>query len=136
MALHLGREPAAVLPLLRRWLAKLWASRGGGFYGLGYVVTFVALEIKSLAGGLTTVDGLVAQAVQYVPSRRRGYPKSEKPWPTKNAASRKSARENDHSVPAAAPDAGKPRRSSCVADYAACVARLFCGRGLRTLRFR
>ena len=98
-------------------------------------MTFVALEIKSLAGGLTTVDGLVAQAVQYVPSRRRGYPKSEKPWPTKNAASRKSARENDHSVPAAAPDAGKPRRSSCVADYAACAARLFCGRGLRTLRF-
>lgn len=66
LALHLGRQPAAILPLLRRWLVKLWASRGGGFYGLGYVVTFVALEIRSLSGGLTTVSGLVAQAVQYV----------------------------------------------------------------------
>ena len=66
LALHLGRKPAAILPLLRRWLAKLWASRGGGFYGLGYVVTFVALEIKSLSGGLTTVSGWVAQVAQYV----------------------------------------------------------------------
>jgi hypothetical protein len=66
LALHLGRQPAAILPLLRRWLVKLWTSRGGGFYGLGYVVTFVALEIRSLSGGLTTVSGLTAQAVQYV----------------------------------------------------------------------
>jgi hypothetical protein len=66
MAWQLGREPAAILPLLRRWLVKLWASRGGGFYGLGYVVTFVALEIQSLSGDLTSVSGLVAQAAQYV----------------------------------------------------------------------
>ena len=66
LALQVGRQPAAILPLLRRWLAKLWASRGGGFYGLGYVVTFAALEIRSLSGDLTTVSGLVAQAVQYV----------------------------------------------------------------------
>jgi DNA integrity scanning protein DisA with diadenylate cyclase activity len=54
------------LPLLRRWLVKLWASRGGGFYGLGYVVTFIALEIQSLSGDLTSVSGLVAQAAQYL----------------------------------------------------------------------
>jgi hypothetical protein len=66
MAWQLGREPGAALPLLRRWLVKLWASRGGGFYGLGYVVTFVALEIRSLSGDLTSVSGLVAQAAQYV----------------------------------------------------------------------
>jgi hypothetical protein len=66
LALHLGRQPAAILPLLRRWLVNLWASRGGGFYGLGYVLTFVVLEIKSLSGGLTTVSGLLAQAAQYV----------------------------------------------------------------------
>jgi hypothetical protein len=66
MAWHLGRQPAAILPLLRRWLVKLWASRGGGFYGLGYVVTFVVLEVQSLSGGLTSVSGLMAQAVQYV----------------------------------------------------------------------
>ena len=66
LALHLGRKPAAILPLLRQWLIKLWASRGGGFYGLGYVITFVALEIRSLSSGLTTVSGVVAQAAQYV----------------------------------------------------------------------
>ena len=66
LALHLGRQPSAILPLLRGWLVKLWASRGGGFYGLGYVVTFVALEVRSLSSGLTTVSGVVAQAVQYV----------------------------------------------------------------------
>src|SRR5262245_13513886 len=65
VALHVGRRPAAILPLLRGWLAKLWASKGGGYYGFGYVVTFVVLEIKSLTG-LTTVSGLVAQVVQYV----------------------------------------------------------------------
>lgn len=66
LALHLGRQPSAILPLLRGWVVKLWASRGGGFYGLGYVITFVALEIRSLSSGLTTVSGVVAQAVQYV----------------------------------------------------------------------
>ena len=66
LALHLGRQPAAIVPILRQWLAKLWASRGGGFYGLGYVVTFVVLEARSLASGLTTVSGLEAQVAQYV----------------------------------------------------------------------
>jgi hypothetical protein len=66
LAWALGREPAAILPLLRRWLLKIWASRGGGFYGLGYVVTFAALEIKSLSVDLISVSGLAAQAIQYV----------------------------------------------------------------------
>ena len=66
LALHLGRQPSAIVPLLRGWLAKLWASRGGGFYGLGYVITFIVLEIRSLSSGLTTVEGLLGQVVQYV----------------------------------------------------------------------
>lgn len=66
MALQLGREPAGILPLVRKWLVNLWASRGGGFYGLGYVVTFIALETRSLSGDLTSVSGLVAQAAQYL----------------------------------------------------------------------
>ena len=65
LALHLGRQPRAILPLLRGWTVQLWASRGGGFYGLGYVVTFAVLELKSLADGMTTVSGVVAQAFQY-----------------------------------------------------------------------
>ena len=66
MAWQVGRNPASVLPLLRRSFVRFWASRGGGFYGLGYVVTFVALEVTSLSGDLTSVSGLVAQGLQYV----------------------------------------------------------------------
>jgi hypothetical protein len=66
MVWQVGREPATLLPLLRRSFVQFWASRGGGFYGLGYVVTFVALEITSLSGDLTSVSGLVAQGFQYV----------------------------------------------------------------------
>jgi NhaP-type Na+/H+ or K+/H+ antiporter len=66
MALQLGREPAKIVPTLRRWLVRLWASKGGGYYGLGYVVTFVVLEVKSLAGDMTSVAGIESQAVQYI----------------------------------------------------------------------
>jgi hypothetical protein len=66
MAWQVGRDPASLLPVLRRSFVRFWASRGGGFYGLGYVVTFVALEIASLSGDLISVSGLVAQGFQYV----------------------------------------------------------------------
>ena len=32
--------------LFRRWFLALWKARGGGFYGLGFVITFVILEVK------------------------------------------------------------------------------------------
>jgi hypothetical protein len=66
LALQVGRQPSAVLPVLRRWLVKIWASRGGGFYGLGYLIAFVALEVRSLSVDLTSVSGVVAQAAQYL----------------------------------------------------------------------
>jgi hypothetical protein len=66
MALAIGRQPRSIVPLVRGWLVKLWASRGGGLYGLGYVVTFAALEAQSMAGDFASVSGVVAQALQYV----------------------------------------------------------------------
>jgi hypothetical protein len=32
---RLVREPSFAVPLLRNWLIALWATKGGGFYGLG-----------------------------------------------------------------------------------------------------
>jgi hypothetical protein len=67
-AKRLSREPTYAFPLLRRWLIALWATRGGGFYGLGYVVTFVVLEVISLEQGVLSGSSsfIAAQAVQYV----------------------------------------------------------------------
>ena len=55
---------------MRGGAVQLWQSRGGGLYGLGYVVTFVALEVfeipeffsdlYALFGGDTVASGLSA----------------------------------------------------------------------------
>ena len=34
----------------RRWFAKVWKVRGGGFYACGFIVTFIYLEIRTIAG--------------------------------------------------------------------------------------
>jgi len=39
-----------MLPLLRGALLDVWRSRGGGFYGLGYIVAFIYFEIDMLVG--------------------------------------------------------------------------------------
>jgi hypothetical protein len=71
---RLVREPGFAVPLLRNWLVALWATKGGGFYGLGYVVTLVTLEIFSLeqdvTRGASSFSGatsfIAAQTIQYV----------------------------------------------------------------------
>ena len=71
---RLAREPSYVFPLLHNWLIALWATRGGGFYGLGYVVTLVTLESVSFeqdavkgASSLSGAESFIAsQAIQYV----------------------------------------------------------------------
>ena len=43
-------NPRRMLPLLRGALLDVWRSRGGGFYGLGYIVAFIYFEIEMLVG--------------------------------------------------------------------------------------
>jgi len=43
----------------RTWFAKVWKIRGGGLYACGYAVTFIVLEIRSLAGDVFEADGFV-----------------------------------------------------------------------------
>jgi hypothetical protein len=56
-------EPRSVGPMLRDGLLKLWRTRGGGFYGLGYVICFVVLEIRMFAGDALQSDGVVSFVV-------------------------------------------------------------------------
>jgi hypothetical protein len=40
---------------VRRTLRKVWASRGGGYYGLVVAITFVYLEAADLAGDIAGI---------------------------------------------------------------------------------
>jgi len=52
-------EPRTVGPLLRGALLGIWRIRGGGFYGLGYLVCFVVLEVRMFVGDWEGSDDVV-----------------------------------------------------------------------------
>jgi len=43
-------EPRSIGPLLRSGLLAIWRIRGGGFYGLGYLICFIVLEVRMFIG--------------------------------------------------------------------------------------
>ena len=59
----LVREPKAfpkkTATTMRPWFRKVWKSRGGGLYALGFIVTFVYLEIRTLLDEVMSSDGVV-----------------------------------------------------------------------------
>lgn len=59
LALRVRDEPMSLGTIAREAAVTLWSSRGGGFYGLGYVVTFVVLEIRLFASGIAQSDDVV-----------------------------------------------------------------------------
>jgi hypothetical protein len=63
-------KPSSILTWSRNWFVRLWITKGGGFYGLGYVITFVTLEIRSLSGDLSgngELAGFIAsQFIQFI----------------------------------------------------------------------
>lgn len=57
------RQPSSIKGRVRAALIGLWRTRGGGLYGLGYVVCFLGLEARALAGDIveaTTSTGAFA----------------------------------------------------------------------------
>lgn len=54
-----GVLPGKAHGWFRTWFAKVWKIRGGGLYACGYAVTFLVLEIRSLAGDVFEADGIV-----------------------------------------------------------------------------
>lgn len=59
-------EPRAVPLRLRDGLLRLWRTRGGGFYGFGYVVAFVVLEVHAFITNWIGTDDVVGMVVQEV----------------------------------------------------------------------
>ncbi len=56
---EVSRNPRSLPTLIQRWLVRLWRLRGGGYYGFGFVVTFVVLEIRMLLGEWQESKGIV-----------------------------------------------------------------------------
>jgi len=52
-------SPKTELPWYRRWLAKIWHTRGGGLYACGYLITFVYLEARTILSELFEAEGIV-----------------------------------------------------------------------------
>ena len=54
----------------RRWFAKVWKARGGGFYALGFAATFIYLEVTTVAGEFVESASLMAffteQLIEFV----------------------------------------------------------------------
>jgi hypothetical protein len=55
---------------LRASLLRIWRARGGGFYGLGYLVTFIVMEVRLVGGEVmaseSVVDFVASQAGERV----------------------------------------------------------------------
>ena len=42
----------------RTWFRKVWQVRGGGLYALGFIATFVVLEVRSLADDVLGIGAI------------------------------------------------------------------------------
>lgn len=52
--------PGELGVVLKRFLRSLWNARGGGLYACGYVVTFVWLEVRTIAGELIASESALS----------------------------------------------------------------------------
>lgn len=51
----------------RNWFRKVWKVRGGGLYALGFAVTFIILEVQSLADDVLGIGALFGgQAIDFI----------------------------------------------------------------------
>ncbi len=58
-ARQIHEDPKSIGTMIRDGLVGVWRARGGGFYGLGYLITFIWLEIQLLFGDVAESDGVV-----------------------------------------------------------------------------
>ncbi len=50
----------------RQWFRKVWRVRGGGLYACGFAVTFVVLEVGSLADDVLGIGAIfTGQAIEF-----------------------------------------------------------------------
>ena len=69
-ARQIRREPRSAITMLRAAVVRLWVARGGGYYGLGYLVAFIALEVQMITSELAesagVADFVTSQALEFV----------------------------------------------------------------------
>ena len=51
-------QPRALLGIGRKRLVNLWASRGAGWFGLGWLCTFLILQVQLFAGDVLESEGI------------------------------------------------------------------------------
>jgi hypothetical protein len=70
IAQEIYAEPRSSARFVRDGFVSVWVSHGAGFYGLGWIVTFVVLEVNMFGGELLQSDGVVdffgSQLFEYV----------------------------------------------------------------------
>ncbi|MCZ6644165.1 MAG: hypothetical protein O7G86_06425 [Gammaproteobacteria bacterium] len=63
-------NPKSIGTMIRGALLGVWRARGGGLYGLGYVVTFIVLEIRLIVGDVAESEGVVdfvsSQLIEFI----------------------------------------------------------------------
>lgn len=67
---EIRRDPGSIPGRVRALLLEMWISRGGGFYGIGYVVAFAYFELQVISGEVTgsnsVGDFVLGQTLEYV----------------------------------------------------------------------
>jgi hypothetical protein len=67
---EIRRDPRSIPGRLRGLLLEMWISRGGGFYGIGYVVAFAYFEVQMITGELSGSNSVgefvLGQTLEYV----------------------------------------------------------------------
>jgi hypothetical protein len=63
-------EPRRIVSLMGDGSFSTWRARGGGFFGLGYLIAFVVLELQMISTEVRGSDGVVefftSQIVEYI----------------------------------------------------------------------
>ena len=70
VASEIIHEPRSAGGYARSVLVAVWIKRGAGFYGLGWILAFIAMEINLFTSELAESDGVVefvgGQVVEYL----------------------------------------------------------------------
>ncbi len=69
-ARQIREDPKSIGTMIRDGLVGVWRARGGGFYGLGYLITFMVLEIRLVVGDVSESEGVVefvsSQLIEFI----------------------------------------------------------------------
>lgn len=69
-ARQVWEDPRSLGDILRGGLIRIWCARGGGFFGLGYLVTFVLMEVRLVVSEFESstgvLDFITSQLLEYL----------------------------------------------------------------------